>query len=527
MKHQATTVGETALAALRRHPDRTAFSWSDGTGLSNTATYAQCLDAIGRTQAVFASAGLVRGDGIAVLAGNTVDTWLSAMAAWCSGLRLTYLHPRGSLADHLHQLGDARARALVVDVAAFADRAAEIRAATAVEHMLALGNADLDGPTIDLRAARKSAGAHSAADLGRVDDVLWLNYTGGTTGRPKGVAYRHASVLNQTRSILADFELPATPRYLAVAPITHVAGTKILPVLHRGGTVHLMDRFTPGGVLSAIERERINMTLLVPTMVYDLLDSPELEGADLSSLELALYGAAPMAPRRLAEAHERIGRVFAQLYGQSECYPISYLARAEHVGEDPDVLASCGFPVHAAQVRLLDESGADVPADEPGEICVRSASVMSEYWEQPEQTEAALAGGWLHTGDIGRVDDRGLIRIVDRKKDLVVTGGFNVFPREVEDVLASHPDVGAVAVYGLPDEHWGEAVTATVVLRAGATATADDLRSWVRGRKGGLHTPKQVFVVDGLPMTAVGKIDKKSLRDGPVDRGASRARHQF
>ncbi|MEV7608584.1 AMP-binding protein [Microbacterium sp. NPDC089320] len=512
--HQSPpTVGSTALAALRRRAHAEAFSWGGGNaGARGSMTAAQVLDAVGRTQAVFAREGMARGDGVAVLAGNDVDSWICAVAAWCSGLRLTYLHPRGSLADHLHQLEDAQVRMLVADAAAFGPRAAELHATAAFDRLVTFRPSDETAAAVALSEAREQVGAHRPLDVGAPEDVLWLNYTGGTTGRPKGVAYRHRSVLNHARAILADFELPNRPRYLAVAPITHVAGTKILPVLHRGGSVHLQNGFRPEVVLETIARERISMTLLVPTMVYDLLDAPGLDAADLSSLELALYGASPMALTRLAEAHTRIGHVFAQLYGQSECYPISYLPRGEHVAEDPDVLATCGFPVHGTSVSLRDDAGDEVAPGEAGEICVRALTAMDSYWRRDELTAETLAGGWLHTGDIGRIDERGLLAIVDRKKDMVVTGGFNVFPREVEDALTRHPEVSAAAVYGVPDERWGEAVAATVVLRDEGAASADDLRAWVRDLKGAVQAPKTVRFARELPLTPVGKVDKKALR---------------
>jgi fatty-acyl-CoA synthase len=460
---------------------------------------------------VLADRGLRKGDRVAILSGNKAETWCTVVAAWASGMVVTYLHPLGSRPDHLFQIEDSGATALVVDAARFAARGAELaEQAPELREVLALGRADF-GP--DLLAAAHAAGANAPRDVADVDEMLWLNYSGGTTGRPKGSQYRHRSVLAIARAILSDYELPDPPRYLAVAPITHVGGTKILPVLIRGGTVHLVDGFKPAEVLATIERERINVTLLVPTMIYTLLDDPALDGSDLSSLEVLLYGASSMSVERLREGQERIGNVFAQLYGQSECYPISYLRRQDHRDADPALLASCGFPVQGVQVALLDNQNRPAPEGEPGEICVRGQSAMDGYWELPDLSAEALAGGWLHTGDIGRRDERGYLTIVDRKKDMIVSGGFNVFPREVEDALTKHPGVAVAAVYGKPDEKWGEAVQAAVVLRPGATVTAEELIAHVRELKGVVQTPKRLDVLDELPMTAVGKIDKLALRD--------------
>jgi fatty-acyl-CoA synthase len=520
--HVGLTVGAVTLRALRRFPDRVAFSW-DGGSLS----YAGAADLIGRIQRVYAELGLRPGQRIAVLTGNRAESWCAAVAAQASGLVLSWLHPLGSLPDQLFQLADLDAGAVVVDADRHAARGAELAEALDGPRVLAVGPADF-GP--DLVAAAERVGASAALDVANPGDVVAISYTGGTTGRSKGALRRHPSVVLQSlTAILGDFELPADPRYLAVAPISHVAGTKIVPTLVRGGTVHLLNGFTPDRVLDAIARERLTFTLLVPTMIYALLDCPNLERTDLSSLELLLYGASPMSATRLLEGLDRIGPVFSQLYGQTECYPISVLRRAEHdpLGR-PELIASCGAPVSTVAVALLDADGAPVPAGEAGELCVRGGGVMEEYWQRPELTAETFAHGWLHTGDIARADDRGYLYIVDRAKDMIITGGFNVYPREVEDALTAHPAVLAAAVYGTPDEKWGEAVNAAVVLRAGAAAdagadagagadvgagvTAAELIAHVKELKGSVQAPKSVQVLTELPMTAVGKVDKKALR---------------
>ena len=280
----------------------------------------------------------------------------------------------------------------------------------------------------------------------------------------------------------------------------------------RGGSVHLQKGFDPDTLLATIERERINFTLLVPTMIYVLLDHPRLDAADLSSLELLLYGASPMSPARLTEGLARIGPVFSQLYGQTECYPVSVLRKADHDAKRPELFESCGFPIAACDVRILDDDDREVTMGQPGEICVCGPHVMAEYWQRPDETAATLRNGWLHTGDIARADERGYLFILDRKKDMIVSGGFNIYPREVEDVLSAHAGVAMVAVIGVPDAKWGEAVTALVVPRAGARPDPDELIALVKARKGSAHAPKHIEVVDALPTTAVGKVDKKALR---------------
>ncbi|MDC8451259.1 MAG: AMP-binding protein, partial [Nitrospira sp.] len=248
------------------------------------------------------------------------------------------------------------------------------------------------------------------------------------------------------------------------------------------------------------------------TMIYVMLDHPSLGKSDLSSLELLLYGASAMSPSRLVEGIERIGPVFSQLYGQTECYPVSVLRKADHDPKSPELFTSCGFPTAACQVKILDNDDQEVANGQPGEICVRAGHVMAEYWKRPDITAETLKNGWLHTGDIARKDERGYIFILDRKKDMIVSGGFNIFPREIEDVLSQHEEVAMVAVIGVPHDKWGEAVTAVVVAREGTKPDPDELINLVKTKKGSAHAPKQIEFVSELPMTGVGKVDKKALR---------------
>ncbi|MBD5634737.1 MAG: AMP-binding protein, partial [Candidatus Eremiobacteraeota bacterium] len=315
-----------------------------------------------------------------------------------------------------------------------------------------------------------------------------------------------------TNAIRADFEFPAGPNFLAVAPISHAAGTKIGPVLLRGGTIHLLPKFEPDRVLDTIARERIDSTLLVPTMVYVLLDHPALDRTDLSSLELLLYGASPMSPTRLVEALERIGPIFSQFYGQTECHPIAVLQRADHDAAHPELFAAAGMPVSTCGVKLFDDDGREARAGDPGEIGVRSPQAMERYWRRPEQTAETIRNGWQMTGDIARADERGYLYLVDRKKDMIVSGGFNVYPRTVEDALSAHADVAMAAVFGIPDDKWGEAVMALVVARPGTHPDPKTLIAHVKALRGATCAPKFVEIADSLPLTALGKVDKKALR---------------
>jgi fatty-acyl-CoA synthase len=503
--HDLPTTGAQTLRALGRYPDRVAFSWP-----SASLTYRGAIELIGRMQNAFVRLSLPPGSCVAFLTSNRADTWCAGVAAQLSRLAITWLHPLGSLDDQLFQLEDSESQVLVIDADAFRDRGTALAgSASGVKTLFTLGRADYG---FNLLAAVEAGGSISPRCLARPDDVATLNYTGGTTGKSKGALRQHRQLTPFSGLILADFELPERPSYLAVAPISHVAGTKVVPTLMRGGTVHMLKGFDPGAVLATIAREKINFTLLVPTMIYVLLDHPALSKTDLSSLELLLYGASPMAPSRLLEAIERIGPVLSQLYGQTECYPVSVLRKADHDPSQPELFLSCGFPIAGCEAKILDDQDREVATGQAGEICVRAPHVMAEYWRRPEQTAETLKNGWLHTGDIARADERGYMFILDRKKDMIVTGGFNVFPREVEDVLATHADVAVVAVIGIPDDKWGEAVTAVIVPKPGASPNERELIDLVKQRKGSTHVPKQVKFVSELPMTGVGKIDKKALR---------------
>ncbi|NDZ17769.1 acyl-CoA synthetase [Variovorax sp. WS11] len=503
MQHSGLTVGTQVLRALARHPGRPAFTWDGG-----EMSYRGAAELIGRIQKVFLAHGLGRGVRVAVLSANRVDSWCASVAAHLCGATTTSLHPKGSFSDHVYQLEDSGAAALVIDAQTFSEVGGQLSARENLK-VFTLG---ASGWGIDLNAAALKAGAATARDLAHPDDVATLNYTGGTTGKAKGIVRRHHGTVAIANAILADFDLPRRPYYLAVAPVSHVSGTKVLPTLMRGGCIHLARTFDPGQVLATIEQRRINAMLVVPTMLYTLLDEPKLARADVSSLELLLYGAAPISPARLAEGVERIGPVFAQLYGQTECHPIAFLPKEDHDPLAPHLLAACGFPVSQNAIALLDDEGRPIPAGEAGEICVRGPNVMAGYWNRPEETAEALKFGWLHTGDIARSDDEGRLYIVDRKKDMIITGGFNVFTRAVEDVLMSNSAVSLAAVIATPDARWGETVTAIVVRHPGAHVSAETLIQEVKASKGAAHAPKRVEFVDALPVTSLGKIDKKALR---------------
>jgi fatty-acyl-CoA synthase len=308
--------------------------------------------------------------------------------------------------------------------------------------------------------------------------------------------------------------MPRVPRYLLVSPITHAGVLPVMPTLVQGGTVVLQQGFDPERWLHTVHTEHVNYGFVVPTILYALLDHGIPPGYDVSSLETVLYGAAPMSPARIAEGLERLGPILMQGYGQTESLGLGTSLRPDEHQPDhhPELLSSCGRPVPGVRVALLDDDGQPVGPGDVGELCLRSRVVMDGYHRQPEQSAAALAGGWLHTGDLARRDDRGFYQIVDRKKDLIISGGFNIYPKEIENVIAARRDVSAVAVIGVPDDRWGEAVTAIVAGRPGAIIDPEAILREVRAAKGPHQAPKTVHIRDRLPTTPAGKIDKRALR---------------
>jgi len=350
------------------------------------------------------------------------------------------------------------------------------------------------------------------------DDLCGLYYTGGTTGRPKGVMLSHRAWVNSVLLEMLELGLGRNEVFAYMTPLTHAGGVLLLPVLLRKGTCLILDQFDPKLFLEQTEKEMVTASFFVPTMIYMLLDYPGREKYNTSSLRNIIYGAAPIAPERLKQAITSFGPIFTQLYGQTEApMMISVLPKEEHVITDPErerrILSSCGRPTFSTQVRLVDPHGNDVPIGEVGEIITRSINVMDGYFKNPEMTTQTIRDGWLYTGDLARQDEEGFLYIVDRSKDMIVSGGFNIYPREIEDVLFEHPAVKGAAVIGVPDTKWGEAVKAIVVLHAGATVTETELIEFVKGRKGSLVAPKSVEFWDAIPLTNLGKVDKKRMRE--------------
>jgi len=349
------------------------------------------------------------------------------------------------------------------------------------------------------------------------DDIAMIAGTGGTTGKPKGVLLTGHNLETMTALTLMSYPFGGRPVYLALAPLTHAAGVLCFPVMTLGGEIVIMPAPDLAGFLSLIGQHQVTHAFLPPTLIYLLLDHPALPTADLSSLQCLWYGAAPMSAARLEQAIGAIGPVMGQLFGQTEApMMISTMAPEDHFHADGTLarerFASAGRPTPLVTVAIMDDEGRLLPPGERGEIVIRGPLVMAGYYKDPGATAEAARHGWHHTGDIGYLGPDTYLYIVDRAKDMIITGGFNVYSAEVEQVLLAHPGVLDCAVIGLPDGKWGERVTAVIQAFPGQQVASEDVRAFVKDRLGSVKTPKQVEVWPDLPRSRVGKVLKSEVK---------------
>jgi acyl-CoA synthetase (AMP-forming)/AMP-acid ligase II len=432
-----------------------------------------------------------------------------AGAVWCP------INPRNAAAEN-QELLDFFDCSCVIFQAAFAGLIAEIRPWLPKLTVFVCLDGDVDG------AVRFAdwAGIEPAEpwEVPPVDDVAMIVGTGGTTGRPKGVQLTGRNIETMSALTLMCYPFLGKPRYLALAPLTHAAGVLCFPVLALGGEIVVLPTPDLTMFLRAVQARQITHTFLPPTLIYLLLEHADLGATDLRSLQCFWYGAAPMSPSRLAAALQKIGPVMAQLFGQSEApMMISTMAPREHFRTDGSIaterLASAGRAAPLVRLAVMAKDGTLLPQGERGEIVVRSSLVMAGYYKDAAATAEASAFGWHHTGDIGYLDAENYLFIVDRAKDMIITGGFNVYSTEVEQALLRHPAIRDCAVIGLPDDKWGERVTAVVELQSGQSIDEDEVRAFVKGLIGSVKTPKRLYVWGELPRSKVGKVLKAEVKD--------------
>ena len=464
--------------------------------------------------------GLVRGTSIAMLIDNGLDSVPCDFGCAKAGLVRTPLNGRLSLDEHLRMLAKIGAGTMIYGPSQ-AERAAALKSALPGLRILGLGDASA-GPDL-LALARDASDADPRLPLD-LDDVILALFTSGTTGALKIAQHSHRTYAAVVRNVLLNLIDPKPGEtMLHAASMIHASGCFVVPYWLRGGTAAVLPGFAPDAYLEAIERWRPDALNLVPTMLQLLFQTPGVDAADLSSVGTILYGASPMPRPVLERALDLWGPIFVQYYGQTEApLAICNLQKAEHAGASPERLLSCGRPSVDCELRVVDEAGEDLAAGEPGEIALRAPFAMTGYTDPELNGSAFLPGGWLRTRDVGRFDEDGYLTLVDRTSDMIVTGGYNVYPREVEDALAGHPSVAQAAVVGLPDEVWGEAVTAFVVRRDGDSCGEAELIAHVRASLAAYKAPKAVRFVDSIPLSAVGKPLRRALRE-PFWQGKERA----
>jgi fatty-acyl-CoA synthase len=464
--------------------------------------------------------GIRAGDKVAVLASNDATAFACvfgisrAGAVWCP------VNPRNEAAENRFVL-DAFDCACLIFHSAYAPMVEQIRAGLPKLGVLVCLDKAL--PFAPSLAQWLEGVSDQPLQVDTIDDLAMIAGTGGTTGKPKGVMLSGRNLETMSALTLMGYPFGGRPAYLALAPLTHAAGVLCLPVMALGGRVVIMPKPDLGDFLALIERHRVTHTFLPPTLIYMLLQHEKLAATRLDSLQCFWYGAAPISAARLEEALVKIGPVMAQLFGQTEApMMISMMSPREHFNADGSVarqrLSSAGRPGPLVQVATMNADGALLPAGATGEIVIRSSLVMMGYYKDPGATEEVSRFGWHHTGDIGRFDEEGFLYIVDRAKDMIISGGFNVYSVEVEQALMQHPDVQDSAVIGLPDDKWGEKVVAVLQLHAGRSADPQEIQSFVKARIGSVKTPKLIEIWPDLPRSKVGKVLKKDIRSEMLKR---------
>jgi fatty-acyl-CoA synthase len=491
---------------IERHagfaPTKCAIRFAD-----REISYAALAMRIDATARALAAAGVASGDRIAFLGLNHPETIALLFACARVGAMLAPLNWRLAPPEHRETLTDCAPKLLVAEPA-FAAGIDGGKQSLPAMRTIALG----DAPGWENYEAFLAGGERSAVPReGRDDHPVLLCYTSGSTGRPKGVLLTQRALFYNAVNSTHMHDITSEDRVLTTLPLFHVGGLNILslPALHAGATVTLHAKFDPEATLDAIEREAITLAVLVPAQIDALRALPRWKDARLASLRMITTGSQIVPPRIFDTVHAR-GVPLVEVYGSTETAPIATYVPASEARRKA---GSAGLPAMHCEVRVADESGADAAPGASGEILVRGPNVMSGYWRNPEATTEALRGGWFHTGDIGHFDAEGWLVVDGRSKDMIISGGENIYPAEVENVLAECDAIAEVAVVGRPDDRWGEAVVAVVVPRAGKSVTEREVLATLEGRVARYKHPRAIVTVSQLPRTALGKVQKGAVRE--------------
>ncbi|MDO9363416.1 MAG: long-chain-fatty-acid--CoA ligase [Sphingopyxis sp.] len=480
-------------------------------------TWGEVLDRAARIAGGLRSMGIENGDRVAVLSANSDDYLSLYLAIPWAGAVLAPLNNRWTPVENAFAIDDCEPRVLFVS-----DDLAKANAAVLAERadrltLVMLGDSDADTATgaVSFQDLLTHAPVDDAGRCG--DDLLAIFYTGGTTGRSKGVMLSHAGFVGNCQTMRDVGLFPAGCRALVVAPLFHLAAAAAMTMaMLAGGTAVIARAFDPVGTLDLIAHEEVTDALLVPTMIQMLLDAAGFDAVKLSSVRTVMYGASPMPEATLDRIMTAAPHLeYYQAYGMTEVSCTATLLPPEYhrgVHREAGRHRGAGIPIAITELMIADDAGQPVAAGEIGEILVRGPCVMLGYWNQPELTAETLRGGWMHTGDGGRIDDHGVLYVADRLKDMIVSGGENIYSAEVESALSQHADVAQVAVIAVPDDRWGERVHAVVVAQPGATVSEDALVAHCRDLIAGYKCPRSIEFRSALPMSAAGKIVKAELR---------------
>jgi len=492
-------------------PDRICFD--DG---GRRYTYAEVASASHRIAGVLRHVGLKKGARIATYSPNSAEAFIAVLGVQRAGCVWLPVNVRNLVAENVEFLRENDCELLFFHSRYRAEAETMVQALPALRAVICVDRGAPGYSVLEDWAAEFPADPHDVPMNGH--DVAIIKSTGGTTGRPKSVMITHLNMETMIASFLASIPLPEPPVHLLAVPMTHGAGNIAFALMTRGATTIVLDRADPDRILAAIEAHRVTVLFLPPTVIYTLLGRPDIKNRDFSSLRNLIYSAAPMSADKLDEALTVFGPVMTQAYGQTEAPLLcTFMSPADHLVPDPAErrrrLLSCGKPTPFVDLAIMSDDGLLLGRDEVGEIVVRGNLVMKGYANNPTETEAASRFGWHHTGDVGRRDAEGWVYIVDRKKDMIISGGFNIYPSEIEQVLWSHPAVQDCAVIGVPDSKWGEAVKAVIELKPGASGEADEFIGFCKMQLGSMKAPKSVEIWRELPRSSLGKVVKRDIRD--------------
>jgi acyl-CoA synthetase (AMP-forming)/AMP-acid ligase II len=514
--------------AVKEYPNNMALIYKD-----TRRTFGELNTRVNRLANGLLGLGIRKGDRVGMLLRNCCEFIEIDFALSKTGIVRVPLNARLTGSDHEYMLNDSGSNTLIFGeefsetVQAIKPNLKTVKEFIRISEGLSKENI-LDA--FDYEDLIKNSTPDEPIDEIEEEDLHTLFYTSGTTGKPKGAMLTQKSWANVAVNLILDYG-PVTEEdvILNLQPLSHGAGFFVLPFFIKGATNILVPEFKPSLIFETIDRERVTVLKLVPTMLYQLMESLEKTRYDLSSLHSIIYGGSPIVVQRLIEAIQFFGKKLVQLYGQAEApMCISTLSKKDHIIEGPEEvvkrLGSAGKPCVNVEVRIVDENGKNVKPGEVGEVIVRGYHLMKGYWNLPEATAEVLRNGWIYTGDLGYFDSQGYIFLFDRKRDVIISGAFNIYPKEIEDVIVTHPKVKEVAVIGVPDEKWGEAVKAVVVLKEGTQISEQEIIEYCREHMASFKKPKTVDVVKELPRNPYGKVLKTALRE-PYWKGFDRRIH--